>query len=533
MIGSCRRAGWLLFVTALGSAPACAQVQLGGDSNPPRGLLPSGVYQADDIETVNPVTGALALHIPITSLPRNQGGGDVFSLDLFYNSPFYNDFQYYYSPTELIHNLVASPNTGWRYSFAYSLELEGRPASLPNVNANCPTDFSSVLLANQTNYGNRLTLVLPDGSRHLLRMRDYSDTPGFNPSTPNGGDGYYALDPHGDLPPGTWWCPSTSPKPTPITSGYVNYYTTDGSNLTVVVYQNYGLYQTNHNLDSLEWTLLFPDGSSHFQEGFAPGSGTLQGAAFQICTIEPCYQITSHYNRHGKGWSIQNATFSGEFALSVQDDVGRNIQITHAGNFMDIVAARGTVGQSLAWTVNWGTLTGLSHDYYSSDDQQLHTNFTPTDVGVISLTLPQQLCDPQAPNCILQYTFGYNSDNNGGGLAKVNHIQFPLGSAVSYSYFLDNSSTGVYQWFQFLRDPVTSKVTEVTLDYTPAFSYPCPLGNTGNSYCENTTYAIDYPYALAYEADHKHHHCARRRADYLFLLRCHTGSSQPTSVPQP
>jgi hypothetical protein len=488
-----RFADWLILIGFFASFPCLAQVQLGGDLNPPRGILPSGAYRAEDIETINPVTGALSLHLPITSLPRNIGGGEVFSLDLFYNSPFYNvstDFNNIDTsgnPT-LTHRLSSAQNTGWRYSFAYSLEWEKRQVISPPT---CQNTTDRIAAA-QWNYANRLTLVLPDGSRHLLRMRDYADTPvHFNggDSSGNGGDGYYPLDPDGKINAGNapgnagWVCPGLVPQPAEVTSGNVNYYTTDGTYLAVIITPNSGFYSTNHNVDSLAWSLSFPDGTVYTQSGFAPGAGTLNGASLN-CTPQPgnppCYGPSGRFNRHSKGWFTQNLLLNGNFRMDVQDDAGRYIHVTHTGDFQDVIETQGS-GSVLTWQVNWGSTGGAAREYYCTQDQFQNCTLYVGDMAVRSIVLPQQLCDPNAPNCTLQYTFGYNTDN-GTGIGEVSHIQFPLGSAVSYSYSLDHSTgtpddpcsaSTICDWSRYLRDPVISKTTGVNLDYSPSVSDPC------------------------------------------------------------
>jgi hypothetical protein len=55
------------------------------DNAPQTGLLPSGTYTIDKLETIDRVNGNVMYHIPLASLPR-VGPSDPFQLELVYNS---------------------------------------------------------------------------------------------------------------------------------------------------------------------------------------------------------------------------------------------------------------------------------------------------------------------------------------------------------------------------------------------------------------------------------------------------------------
>ncbi len=209
-----------LFIVAAGVV--CGQINQ-TDTSPARGIVPTGEYRAEEMGVVNAVSGALYLQVPVTRLPQNRGGQAGFDLSLLYNSGHYDVHTTYageISPGEPnpISNLQSSPESGWRYSYQYSLDFERRPVDTHHtLSCQNPIDRHNAA------YVFRLTLVLPDGSRHLLRMTGQSDTDGDG-----AGDGYYAYDPNGN------WSNSPCASGTNL-SGDRSYYTVDGTYLNVLV----------------------------------------------------------------------------------------------------------------------------------------------------------------------------------------------------------------------------------------------------------------------------------------------------------
>src|SRR5262249_41187861 len=160
-----------------------------------------------------------------------------------------------------------------------------------------------------------------------------------------------------------------------------------------------------------------PDGSYYAQTGFAPESGTIRRATFGNCVQgQPCYEPAGRHDRHGHGWYTQGVTINGNFALQVFDHAGNFVQIVNTADFQDTINTEGFNNTSLVWTVNWGQEIGLAHNYSCSLDSSITCpTLTPSDVGVRSIVLPSQICDPNGPACTLQYVFAYNTDNGGGG----------------------------------------------------------------------------------------------------------------------
>lgn len=179
-----RNAGLLsvavLVCGCLGVTPMRGQVRDPGDIQAQRGLAPSGTYNFEELETVNPTTGALFLKIPLAQLPPNRGGDPGFALSLAYNSGIYNVTSALETEGEVsdVRYRVSAGSGGWSYNTSYQLLYELRPVYF----GTCSPDNIEI------RYRNRLTLLMPDGSRHLLRMHGQYD---------NNGDGYYEYDPKG------------------------------------------------------------------------------------------------------------------------------------------------------------------------------------------------------------------------------------------------------------------------------------------------------------------------------------------------
>jgi len=307
--------------TVLGQGPI-GDVLPTGEYAATRGIVPAGSYAFDQLESVNNVNGSLSLRLPIAKLPNNRGGRTGFGLDLVYNSAHYDtsaDFSNLDGSghPELTTQLKPSPMNGWRYNYSYSLEFDTRPTQSQDCNTL------------QGQYYYKLTLVLPDGSRHLLRMTGQIDTP-------NVGDGYYPYDPNGNPA-----CLGLAQFPSLANNGLnQTYYTTDGTFLTVVVTKT-----PSYPLYLLVWNLYFPDGSSHYQSGFDPGS--------------PC----ADNDRESEGTQILGTYVNGNFTTQMTDSVRRMIQVQHTPGMIDLVSITGVNGVSVQWTVAWKYAHGVSRSY--------------------------------------------------------------------------------------------------------------------------------------------------------------------------
>jgi hypothetical protein len=267
----------LIAAAALYAGAVFGQVREPGSiTSPPRGILPSGTYDSlDDLVTVNTVTGSMSAKFPIYQMPPGHGGYAGFELALHYTSTQHRardagPYSYQGQDFRLI-TLYSEPGGGWRYSFSYSLELEERPG-LETIDCNEGVSVS------RAQYRYRLTLVLPDGSRHLLRMAGQVDL--F-------GDGYYRYNPAGQ---GVAVCGIAAPAPLP---GKRRYITTDGTFLQVEVDN------TGTCCEQLAWELRFPNGDRRLQGGFAPG-----GESLMLRGANVLYSTWTFYNSNTQKWTI-------------------------------------------------------------------------------------------------------------------------------------------------------------------------------------------------------------------------------------
>ena len=188
----------------------------GQASQPPaeRGFVPGKSYALSDIESINVTNGNLVLQIPLGSLPPGQAGMTA-DIKLIYNSMLYDlqvDITEIMGEPFTTETLIASDHGGWRYGFEYQLDPERRP--LLELNPG-PVDCLDQLYQKSE----KLTLILPDRSRHDLNLHGFTDLVG---------DQYFDIDPNS----GFWACPPPPGAQNPIPSP-LNYYTTDGSFILV------------------------------------------------------------------------------------------------------------------------------------------------------------------------------------------------------------------------------------------------------------------------------------------------------------
>jgi len=263
-------------VIAAALAAPSLRAQSKADPNPKLGMQPVGAYALSNIETINQTSGNMMFNIPIGSLGPDRVGNS-FGVSLGYNSKFWEPWINQQTVTiqgvpttvwvsEL--NVESHSSAGWKYTAGYDLEITQRQGvDLSVFNGNCqniPTDPSYYYLT-------MVRVVFPDGSKHLLRLKNDLD---------NAGDGYYRYTPYG-----AWWPGCGNPV---YWNGAMQYYTTDGTFVQAVI-------QYNSTHDKISWALYFRDGG-YVLGGNNPSN--FQPRSQQVC------------DRNSNCVSIQNATYS-------------------------------------------------------------------------------------------------------------------------------------------------------------------------------------------------------------------------------
>lgn len=409
----------VLALAALTPAGAPGQIREPGDIQPARGIAPTGVYRIEDMETVNPVSRKQMLSIPIAELPANRGGDPGFRLTLTYNAAIYQATSDYtnhdqFGAPELTHQLNMAG--GWTYNLGYTLLAETRPGGT------WPCPGSDELLK----YFNRLTLVTPDGSRHLLRL---SGKPDYN------GDGYYEYDPSGAA------ATHCSAKSADLTTD-ADYYTTDGTfyNVRVSKAQCTALWGT------CPWTLFFPDGSRLDQSTFAAGGFTLTSRTGNTTTV---------VKSGGPPWTT-----------TITDNSNRAIVLVQAySDFVetDTITIKGFTGTPIITTVNWEVIPLPARNYGCTASGYQSCRLEGSVPAVRGISLPQALCDNPSPNC-LTYAFGYDTDNSGQGIGQLSSIRTPWGASTAYRYTMDSSASGTYGWTQYTDNALTTRTVSRASD---------------------------------------------------------------------
>ena len=292
-------------------------------------------------------------------------------------------------------------------------------------------------------YLQRVSLVLPDGSRHLLRLSGHTDF--F-------GDGYYAFDTNGHAVDPVAACNITPPND--ISTG-LTYYTADGTFLTVSIPYDSRCSPTNENtysacLTAKVFWVYFPDGSQDFVGG--PGGDQL-------------------FTRGGAGYSvsgsyIQDSTGIQYFQGIIDEGDYRQILIIHQPQ-QDIITYPGYGGATLTTTVTWITTGAQPRDYMCGNSTYYCSLEAQTAEVVADVFLPLAFCDTPS-QCGAGYGFTYNSDGGLPGLGELNFLQTPVGEAqINYRYKYDSGPPSQTPgWWAYLRDSVTSKTLTFLSDYS-------------------------------------------------------------------
>lgn len=356
-----------------------------------RGVVAGRTFDISDIENISIETGNSFLRIPLASFPPGPGGSS-YSVELIYNSQIYEAGQGA-SITSPDGTATAVPTVlggayggSSSYSFQYTLRYEQK--TFPNGWTSCDP------------YWHRLTVIYPDGGQHLLHALGYNSD----------SNGYFNVSPFGYQTGCTWQTP---------VSGPLIYYTDDGSFARLELLPSSGA-----------WTLYKADGSK------VTGSGITNP------------QVSTIVDRNGNAITLTYAAGGGTPAVTITDTASRTLTIsnylTPLGEATQTVTGPGANGQTLTWTVKWGTWSS-SHVvlYQCVADNRFDSckicydpngtrgcNSSLISGGITSIILPKAV----ETDGDLKYQFGYNSNDTDQGRGELKAVTTPLGVTATYSY---------------------------------------------------------------------------------------------------
>lgn len=401
-----RGASFLLILSAACVPTLYSQSAPVGIFRPDRGFQSYGSYLVSEIESINEATGGLNLRIPLAQLTPGRGGL-AFGVDLIYNSQLFDLRTVNGLPgpgstgstctpgcTYPLNVLAPSLQGGWQYGYNYALVIDQYPL---NVDAACnssDTSLRSVI---------RVSLVLPDGSMHMLRRKE---SPAFNEA------GY---DEYG--PDGKRVCDPAATAIGPV----LHYYTTDGSFLQVTV--------NNTNPNAPTWTAVFSDGKYVSGTGVSyPGNPTALHPANEIC------------DRNANCVAISNVYATGGPRTDITDSAGHLVQIKYLDAScqgppnctatVDEVSKPGALNSApLVWKINWTTIqvgtasTPMQYACYSTSGNFNACNY------VIGMRVVDEVELPSG-NGALKYKFLYaDASAPKPGFGEIRQIRFPNGKA--------------------------------------------------------------------------------------------------------
>jgi RHS repeat-associated protein len=358
-----------------------------------RGFYPGGSFAISDIETINTTNGNLILNVPIGALPAGRNGLTA-KVSLTYNSKIWdaNPEQAPNCIGQLVTQNYLSQGSGggWQYGFQYERGILNRLNPISNQGEN------------------RVWMVFPDGSTHVLRPQGYT-----GPDNPTG---YYSANYYNS----TW-------------------YSTDGTYFRVTFGPDAGL--------NTPWTMYFSDGVR-----VTGGDGT--------------HRI---YDRNDNYIEFQNITWNNNPANKIVDQLGRYIIIERASSpfydptrVYDYIHMWESGGQQITWTIKWKVVQ--PRKFYRTTKQACDT----AGLGDYLIVVDQIILPSQAGS--LAYTFGYNvadyppgASSETDGYGEVNSILLPTGAQVSYSYSIDGLNNLL--WNSVLRNSVRRKSVTYQQEY--------------------------------------------------------------------
>lgn len=391
-----------------------------GSFSPDRGFMPYGSYALSDTESINEEGGGLTLTFPLATLPPGRGGFRQ-GIQLVYNSQLFELKSESISVNNVIGGCAVancpaqinaltqeSEKGGWQYSFQYRFEVEQRPGLESGacvILDGAPVEYTWAVF--------KYTLILPDGSSHLLRLVG---------STDNAGDGYYRHDFAGGKA-----CPNQSSAALPYP---LRFYTTDGTFIQVTK-------------DANGWRAQMRDGTS------ATGTGL---RANRICDrnlncvnivngfdeVETTKPVTSIVDDFGRQIRIKYNIFTQcqdpPNCYTSSDDI---YQAAYGGD-----GAQPTATPSLHWSVVWGG----------------------SPVGSVA---DPALYSCSSPSNGQSYTCGLNTS-----VRNVTELIPPQGAALKYSFlYADNNAPEGRRGWGEMREMRLPNANPNGSDYRPRVEY--------------------------------------------------------------
>ena len=334
-----------------------------------RGLSPTGLYNVDTLDSIDPTSGNMMFRLPITAHAPTRAGF-ISDLALIYNSNFIDVIP---SGTAGIFLLREDSNQGggWQYGYGYGVGLDytsvtGQP---------CASGTTAVAAF-------RMVLAFPDGGQHTLHLYGDSSDIGDGVSLTNGTTGQ------------TWGpaCPNYT-----TSNNLLTYHTSDGTYVKVVVTpgtssQTYG------------WAAYFPDGK-------------VAKLAAGIQTIT---------DRNGNAITIQNlAQGSVVTALGDSIDSSRNVQINYHApasspyTFQDTITQDGVGANALTWTVYWRNIPDTPLTYTCPYAYEHNVNCP---MGA-QLSQIDSVILPSFDGSTQKFQFAYDTDSSpSGGYGQLNLV---------------------------------------------------------------------------------------------------------------
>jgi RHS repeat-associated protein len=309
------------------------QLRAQNDQIAPRGQGPIGSYTFSDLETIDNVSGNLSYRIPLVSFAPNRGGF-TWGLSLVYNSNIYDvtleTGSVPNNPDVTVNVLIPSEFGGWQYAINYGLEDE--PC---NSQGQGPDYGSCPEQPPYQNYTERLNLIFPDGSHHVLHLQQQQE---------DANDlGYYAYLPNG-FPIGYGACRNGASPYFGYLYGNLTYYTTDSTYIKVVIPAATGNYSCANQPNPIPdwhqstWTMYFPDGR------VATGQGM---------------QMESLADRNGNTMTIFNQDYNlGTYKVMLAPSVDRALLLyylleANGDSYHDEVNMNFESQVVGTWRVNW------------------------------------------------------------------------------------------------------------------------------------------------------------------------------------
>jgi RHS repeat-associated protein len=402
------------------------------DIKPVRGFMPTADQVSSPIDSIEPVSGKMNTAIPLASVPRGRAGSG-FDVALQYDSHLYDitpvvrDFtidQYGHTEPGTALLLESALSTGgWTYNFAnFRLDLETRlydPYYCPNG--------SSLRVY-------RLRVGLPDGSQHVLQLRDGGDS--FSGDSYDGNDdGFFGIAPNG-LGPETFALPdghslghSCWTNQGWYRNGRLTYYTSDGSFLKLEIEADGSPWQNK------TWYLYFPDGR------------IAEGRWHQIEKLRDANGNTIIFaNTLSSGVPTLTKIFHEEDGPDSERAVIISYNTQSTGTTKtDTVSGLGPNGR-VTWTINWERIDigGDGRKYISSDVSSIYPEWELNDYLGASLWVVHDVQLPMEsatafPNIWNSYEFQY-SGNAECGYGELKSMRTPSNATYTYNYLLENTS---------------------------------------------------------------------------------------------